>query len=120
MCVLILAFRRVAANVRLQAEVDELNKQLAEAIQRLAQSETEPRSRTSTKMVDLLAAAGIPGLLLLAAIAIYGFSGVAAITVVLSSLGGPPGCWAVSVYSLLLSVQIAKYGVADVSTAVVR
>lgn len=80
----VLRLRR--ANVVLQAEVEELGKQLEQAVLRLAQNEMGPKSKTFTKMVDLLAAAGIPGLVLLAAMAISGFTGAAAITVALSSL----------------------------------
>jgi len=61
----VLRLRR--ANIMWQEEVEKLGKELEHAIQRLAQYESESRSKTFTNMVDLLAAAGIPGLVLLAA-----------------------------------------------------
>lgn len=108
------------ANATLQAEVDELGRQLEQAIQRLVQYETEPKSKTFAKMVDLLAAAGVPGLVLLGAMAISGFSGGAAITVALSSLGGPAGMLGGIGLLVTLGIVIAKYGVTDLSMAVVR
>jgi len=117
---LLWALRLWRANVVLQAEVEELGKQLELAVQRLAQYEMEPKSKTFTKMVDLLAAAGIPGLVLLAAMAISGFTGAAAITVALSSLGGPAGMLGGIGVLVTLGVVIAKYGVTDVSLAVAR
>jgi hypothetical protein len=117
---LIWVVRLRRANVMLQEEVDELGKQLEEAVKRLAQFENEPKSKTFTKIVDLLAAAGIPGLVLLAAMAISGFSGAAAITVALSSIGGPAGMIGGIGVLVTLGVVIAKYGVTDVGLAVVR
>ena len=113
-----LSLRRV--NKALRAEVDELGKQLEQAVQRLAAYEAEPKSKAFTKMVDSLAAAGIPGLVLLAAMAVSGFSGGAAITVALSSLGGPAGMIGGIGVLVTLGVVIAKYGVTDVSLAVVQ
>jgi hypothetical protein len=118
--VLIWTLRLRSANTLLQAEVRELANQLEQAIQQLAQYEAESKSKTFTKMVDLLAAAGIPGLILLAAMAISGFTGAAAITVALSSLGGPAGMLGGIGVLVALGVVIAKYGVTDVSLAVVR
>jgi len=52
--------------------------------------------------------------------AISGFTGAAAITVALSSIGGPGGMLGGIGVLVTLGVLIAKYGVADVSMAVVR
>jgi hypothetical protein len=108
------------ANVVLQAEVDELGRDLEQAIQRLVQYESEPKSATFAKMVDAVAAAGVPGLVLLAAMAVSGFSGGAAITVALASLGGPAGMLGGIGVLVTLGIVIAKYGVSDLTMAVVR
>jgi hypothetical protein len=108
------------ANTILKAEVNSLNRQLEEAIQRLSRHENEPKSKTFAKMIDLLAAAGVPGLVLLAAMAISGFSGGAAITVALASLGGPAGMIGGIGFLITLGIVIAKYGVTDLCTALVR
>lgn len=108
------------ANAVLQAEVDELSKQLADAVRCLLKYETDSKSTAFAKIVDLLAAAGVPGLVLLAAMAISGYSGAAAITVALSSLGGPAGMIGGIGLLVTLGGVIAKYGVTEVSTAVVR
>ena len=120
LALLVWALQLRRANAMLRAEVEELGKQLEQAVQRLVQYETEPKSKTFTKMVDLLAAAGIPGLILLAAMAISGFTGAAAITVALSSLGGPAGMLGGIGVLVTLGVVIAKYGVTDISLALVR
>src|SRR4051794_18370219 len=97
------------ANTALKAEVNALNMQLEDAIQRLGEYENEPKSKTFAKMIDLLAAAGVPGLVLLAAMAISGFSGGAAITVALASLGGPAGMIGGIGFLVTLGIVIAKY-----------
>jgi hypothetical protein len=56
--------------LNLKAELTALNSQLEDAIQRLTKYETEPKSKAFAKIVDLLAPAGVPGLVLLAAMAI--------------------------------------------------
>lgn len=108
------------ANTTLQAEVDELGQQLAQAVERLAQYEAEPKSRVFSKTVNLLAAAGVPGLILLGAMAVSGFSGAAAITVALASLGGPAGMLGGIGVLISVGVAIAKFGVTDLSMAVVH
>lgn len=108
------------ANSLLKTEVSALNVQLEDAIQRLGKYESEPKSKTFAKMIDFLAAAGVPGLVLLAAMAISGFSGGAAITVALASLGGPAGMLGGIGFLLTLGIVIAKYGVTDLCTALVR
>ena len=107
-------------NMLLKAELNELDRQLQQAIQRLLQYETEPTSKIFTKSVDLLAAAGVPGLILLGAMAVSGFSGAAAITVALASLGGPAGMLGGIGVLVSIGIVIAKYGIVEVSRAVVR
>lgn len=114
------AIRLRKANTTLQAEVEELSQQLAQAVERLAQYEAEPKSRVFSKTVNLLAAAGVPGLILLGAMAVSGFSGAAAITVALASLGGPAGMLGGIGVLISVGVAIAKFGVTDLSMAVVR
>jgi len=104
----------------LKSEIAELNTQMEEAIQRLAEYETEPKSKAFAKIIDLLAAAGVPGLILLIAMAVSGFSGAAAITVGLASLGGPAGMLGGVGILITLGVLIAKYGVTDLTTALIR
>jgi hypothetical protein len=101
-------------------EVGELGKQLQDAVQRLAQYETQPKSRIFLKVADLLAAAGVPGLVLLGAMALSGFSGAAAITVALASIGGPAGMLGGIGVLVSIGVVIAKYGISDLSVAVVK
>ena len=108
------------ANAVLKAEATALNGQIEDAIQRLAKYEIEPKSKAFAKIVDLLAAAGVPGLVLLAAMAVSGFSGAAAITVALASLGGPAGMLGGIGLLVTLGIVIAKYGVSDLGTALVR
>lgn len=114
-----MGLRLRSANALLRAEIEELAKQFEQAVQQLAQYEVESKSKTFTTMVDLLAAAGIPDLVLLAAMAISGFTGSAAITLALSSLGGPAGMPGGIGVLVTLGVVIATYGVTDVSLAVV-
>lgn len=105
-------------NRRLKAEVLKLERELQDAVQRLAQYESLRKSKAFFKAVDLLAAAGVPGLILLSAMALSGFSGAAAITVALASLGGPAGMLGGIGFLVTLGVVIAKYGVSDLSKAV--
>ena len=67
-------------------------------------------------MVNLLAAAGVPGLILFAAMAVSGFSGAAAITVALASIGGPAGMLGGIGILVSLGVVIARYGITDLSS----
>jgi len=48
------------SNAILKAKVNALNMQLEDAIQRLGKYENEPKSKTFAKIIDLLAAAGVP------------------------------------------------------------
>lgn len=113
-------FQLRKANAKLQAEIEALSEQLAQAVQRLAQYDAEPKSKVFSKTVNLLAAAGVPGLILLGAMAISGFSGAAAITVALASLGGPAGMLGGIGVLISVGIAIAKFGVTDLSIAVVR
>jgi len=117
---LVWALRLRNTNIVLLAEIDELGKQLQEAVHRLAQYETQEKSRIFLKVVDLLAAAGVPGLVLLGAMAMSSFSGAVAITVALASLGGPAGMLGGIGVLVSIGVAIAKFGLSDVSIAVVR
>jgi hypothetical protein len=117
---LVWAFRLRSANIVLQAEMDELAKQLQEAVNLLARYETQQKSKTFFGVVDLLAAAGVPGLVLLGAMAISGFSGAAAITVALASLGGPAGMLGGVGVLVLIGIAVTKFGISEVSIAVVR
>jgi hypothetical protein len=72
--------------------------------------ETQPKSRIFLKVVILLAAAGVPGLVLLGAMALSGFSR-AAITVALASIGSPAGMLGGIGILVSIGVVIAKYGI---------
>ena len=117
---LVWAFRLRNANVVLRAEIDELGKQLQEAVDCLARHETQQKSKNFLRVVDLLAAAGVPGLVLLGAMALSGFTGAAAITVALASIGGPAGMLGGIGVLVSIGVAIAKFGLSEVSIAVVR
>ncbi|MEH1982684.1 MAG: hypothetical protein V7L27_26045 [Nostoc sp.] len=65
------------------------------------------------KLVDKIAALGVPGLVLLVAMAVTGWAGAAAITAALALLGGPLGMLggiAVLVLLALISQGLAEYG----------
>jgi hypothetical protein len=113
-------WRLRTVNAIFRAEVDELSRQLEQATQRLAHCEAEPKSKALATVVDFVATAGVPVLMLISAMSVSGFSGGAAITVALASLGGPAGM--LGGIGLLVSVGIvlAKYGIVDLSGAVVR
>lgn len=117
---LIWAIRLRKSNIVLQAEITELSKQLQAAIDRLAVYETGQKSRNFFRVVDLLAAAGVPGLVLLAAMAVSGFTGAAAITVALASIGGPAGILGGIGVLVSIGVAIAKFGISELSIAVVK
>lgn len=117
---LIWAIRLRKSNIILQAEIDELGKQLQEAIDRLVVHETQQKSRNFLRVVDLLSAAGVPGLVLLGAMAMSGFTGAAAITVALASIGGPAGMLGGIGVLVSTGVAIAKFGISELSIAVVK
>lgn len=65
------------------------------------------------RIVDKIAALGVPGLVLLVAMAVSGFAGAAAVTAALAALGGPLGMLggiAVLILLALISKGLAKYG----------
>lgn len=75
------------------------------------------------KIVDKIAALGVPGLVLIVAMAATGWTGAVAITVALASLGGPFGMLggiAVMVVLALISKGLADYGFEALFKATVR
>jgi hypothetical protein len=65
------------------------------------------------RIVDKIAALGVPGLVLLVALAATGWTGAAATTTALALLGGPFGMLggvATLIFSALLAKGLAKYG----------
>ncbi|MFN5515743.1 MAG: hypothetical protein ACK5CA_13645 [Cyanobacteriota bacterium] len=74
------------------------------------------------KIVDKIAALGVPGLVLLVAMAVTGWTGAAAITTALALLGGPFGMLGgIAVLGImgLVSQGIAQYGFPEIFKAVV-
>ncbi|MGD1716761.1 hypothetical protein [Hydrocoleum sp. CS-953] len=74
------------------------------------------------KVVDKIAALGVPGLILLVAMAVTGWTGAAAITAALAMLGGPFGMLGgIAVLGImgLISQGIAQYGFPEIFKAVV-
>ena len=75
------------------------------------------------KLVSKLVALGIPGLVLLVAVATTGFAGGAAIVAALALLGGPLGMYggiALLCILVLISNGIAKYGFSKIYEAVIN
>lgn len=78
---------------------------------------------TLDKITSKLVGLGVPGLILVGAMTTSGFAGAAAITVALSSLGGPLGMLGgVAVLGLLLLVSqaLTEYGHQKVYAAVIN
>ena len=121
-CVILSAYllRLWNANRALRKEINELGRELDDAVKRLAEFEGQQKSKAFIKIVDLLAAAGVPGLILLCAMAVSGFTGAAAITVALSSIGGPAGMLGGVGVLVTVGIVIAKYGISEVCIAVVK
>lgn len=74
------------------------------------------------KIVDKIAALGVPGLVLLVAMAVSGWVGAAAITSALAMLGGPFGMLGgIAVLGILglISQGIAEYGFEQIFRAVI-
>jgi len=74
------------------------------------------------KIVDKIAALGVPGLVLVVAMAATGWAGAAAITAALAALGGPLGMLggiAVLVVLGMISKGLAEYGFEALFKAVV-
>lgn len=75
------------------------------------------------KLVSSIVALGVPGLVLLVAMAFTGYSGAVAITVALAALGGPLGMLGgIGVLGLLvlMSKGLAKHGFEKIFEAVVK
>jgi hypothetical protein len=117
---LLWALRLRKNNMMLNAEVEQLSEQLAQAVERLARYESEPKGKMFARTVNLLASAGVPGLMLLGAMAISGYTGAAAVTVALASLGGPAGMLGGIGVLVSVGIAIAKFGLPELSMAVVR
>jgi hypothetical protein len=65
------------------------------------------------RIVDKIAALGVPGLVLMVAMAATGWTGAAAVTTALAALGGPLGLLggiATLIFLALLAKGVAKYG----------
>jgi hypothetical protein len=110
---------------RLREQTSILQKQLEEALLKITEQE-RPDSTTDgllEKVVQGLVALGIPGLVLLVAVATSGFAGAAALTTALATLGGPLGMvGGIGVLMLLVlaSRALARYGFPRVSRPVVK
>jgi hypothetical protein len=75
------------------------------------------------KIVDKIAALGVPGLVLLVAMAATGWAGAAAITTALATLGGPFGMLggiAVLIVLALISKGLTNYGFEALFKATIR
>lgn len=75
------------------------------------------------KLVETIAGLGVPGLVLLFAMALTGYAGAAAITTALASLGGPAGMLggiAVLILLALISRGLAKWGLERIAKAVMQ
>lgn len=110
---------------RLREQTSILQNQLEEALLRIAEQE-KPGSTANgllEKVVQGMVALGIPGLILLVAVATSGFAGAAALTTALAALGGPLGMiGGIGVLMLLVlaSRALARYGLPMVSKLVVK
>jgi predicted PurR-regulated permease PerM len=104
----------------LRIENAQLNKQLEDAVRRLAVFEREPGSKHKDKLIKLLIGAGVPGLIFAGAVALSGFYGAAAITSVLAALGGPWGMLVGVNVLILLAATLSQYGIPEVTQAVAR
>src|ERR1039458_10138998 len=113
----IFALRLNTANAALTSQlkacllqIDVLQRQLAEAVQKLAQYvEADAKSNGDglfQMAVEGLVALGVPGLVLLIAVSVSGLAGAAALTSALAALGGPFGMvGAIGVLLLLVLVS---------------
>lgn len=110
---------------RLREETRISQKHLEEALLRIAELE-KPDSTANgllEKVVQGLVALGVPGLILLVAVATSGFAGGAALTTGLAMLGGPLGIVGGIgglVLVALVSRALARYGLPRVSKLVVK
>jgi hypothetical protein len=112
-------------NVRLNEQIVVLEEQLQQALQKIHGDE-ETDSTTDgllEKAVRGLVALGVPGIVLLVAVATSGFAGAAALTTALAALGGPFGMLGgIGVLGILVIVSraVAKYGLPKISKLVIR
>lgn len=75
------------------------------------------------KVVDKIAALGVPGLVMLVAMSITGWAGAAAVTAALAALGGPLGMLGgIAMLGILglISKALAEYGFEKVFVATVK
>jgi len=75
------------------------------------------------KLVSVIAGLGVPGLVLVFAMALTGYAGAAAITTALAAMGGPLGMLggiAVLVLLGLISKGLTAWGLEKIAEAVVR
>jgi hypothetical protein len=75
------------------------------------------------KVIKTIAGLGVPGLVLLVAMAVSGWAGAAALTTALAALGGPLGMLggiALLGVLALLSWAIAEYGFEKIAVAVIK
>jgi hypothetical protein len=110
---------------RLQKQITILEKQLEEALLKIAELEKPDTAANGLleKAVTGLVALGIPGLILLVAVATSGFAGAAAITSALATLGvglGMFGGIGVLGLAVLVAGALAQYGLPSVAKQVVK
>jgi len=75
------------------------------------------------KLVETIAGLGVPGLVLLFAMALTGYVGAAAITTALAALGGPLGMLGgigVLIILALIAKGLAKWGLERIAKAVIQ
>lgn len=114
------------ANSRLRQQNRSLQRDLEQAIWRLAECEREAQDKHKNRLqrvVARLLSLGVPGLVLVAAMSTSGFAGAAAITAGLASLGGGFGMLGgIGVLLLLVPVSeaLTQYGAPKLMQAVVQ
>ena len=72
------------------------------------------------KIINTIAGLGVPGLVLLVAMALSGWAGAAALTTALAALGGPLGMLGGVGLLALISWAIAEYGFEKIAVAVIK
>lgn len=102
-----------------------LEKQLAEAIEKLAAHESDKPISVGLfqKAVEALVALGVPGLVLLVEVSSSGFVGAAALTSALAALGGPFGMLGgigVLLSLVIVSKALTQFGLPKMAEAVIR
>jgi len=125
LCVVLafLFWRRGTELHKLRSQTTILEKQLAAALERISELEDHNTNGAIEKVVQGLVGLGVPGLVLLVAVATSGYAGAAALTSALATLGGPLGMiGGIAVLLLLVptSRAIAKYGLPRISALVIR